>query len=98
MHTRVIAMPMHTDAAPGTPARGTALNAGYALGWGLVTLPFAPEPFIFHGGSNTKNYAIIMLQPKFDFAMVMMTNVGGPEADKALNALARELYGTYGPR
>lgn len=98
MHTRVIDMPMRTDAATGTPGRGTAHDAGYALGWGLITLPYSLEPFIFHGGSNTKNYAIVMLQPKFDFAMVMMTNVGGPNADTALNALGKELYEKFRPR
>jgi len=98
LHTRVVSMPMQTDAATGTPARGAARNAGYALGWGEVTLPFSTDPFLFHGGSNEKNFALIMLQPKYDFAMVIMTNIGGPQADAAANALARELYAKYGPR
>ena len=97
MHTRVIAMPMQIDAATGTPARGAARDAGYALGWGLANQPFSPDPFIFHGGSNTKNFALIMMQQKIDFAMVMMTNVGGPRADEALNALAKELYERFQP-
>lgn len=97
MHTQVIAMPMQRDAATGTPARGTAVDAGYALGWGLVTQPISPEPFVFHGGSNTKNLAVIMLQPKYDFAMVMMTNLGGPKSDEALHALAKDLCAKFCP-
>jgi hypothetical protein len=38
-----------------------------------------------------------MLQPKYDFAMVMMTNVGGDKADKALKALGAKLYKGFGP-
>lgn len=38
-----------------------------------------------------------MLQPKFDFAMVMMTNRGGDKADAALRALGAALYKDYGP-
>jgi CubicO group peptidase (beta-lactamase class C family) len=98
MHTRVIDMPMRNDAPTGTPARGEAKTAGYALGWGEITLPFSPEPFVFHGGSNEKNYAVIMLQPKHDFAMVMMTNIGGPKSDEALRALGDDLYAHYAHR
>jgi len=97
MHTRVIDMPMRRDAATGTPARGSARDAGYALGWGMVTLSISAEPFLFHGGSNTKNFAIVMLQPKYDFAMVLMTNAGTEKADAGLNALAASLYAKYGP-
>jgi len=87
LHTKVIDMPPQPDAKPGTPSRG-----GYGLGWGIVSVPFSPEPFVFHGGSNEMNLANIMLQPRHDLAMVMMTNVGGPKADEALRALAEDLY------
>jgi len=87
LHTKVIDMPPQPDAKPGTPSRG-----GYGLGWGIVSVPFSPEPFVFHSGSNEMNLANIMLQPRHDLAMVMMTNVGGPKADEALKALAEDLY------
>ena len=38
------------------------------------------------------NLAYIMMQPKYDCAMVMMTNVGGDKADAALKAPAKDLY------
>lgn len=92
LHAPVIDLPPRPDAAPGTPAFGA-----YGFGWLTVKLPISREPFLFHGGSNQMNLANILVQPKHDFGMVMMTNVGGPKADEALKALAAELYGSFGP-
>ena len=93
LHTPIIGMPPRPDAKPGTPSHGR-----YCLGWGTVAMPFSPEPFVFNGGSNELNLAYIMLQPKHDIAIVMTTNVGGSAADKALVALAEELYQRFGPK
>jgi len=92
LHSPVIEMPPKPDAAPGTPSLGR-----YGFGWVTIRLPFSREPFLFHGGSNQMNLADIFLQPEHEFAMVMMTNVGGRTADDALKALAVELYNTFGP-
>jgi hypothetical protein len=83
----VVDIPVRPDAQPGTPPPGK-----YGLGWGTVSVPFAPEPLIFHGGSNQMNLAYIMLQPDADFAMVMATNISGESPDDALRAVAEELY------
>ncbi|WP_158554815.1 serine hydrolase domain-containing protein [Methylovirgula sp. 4M-Z18] len=91
LHTPVISMD-RPHAPPGTPPSGS-----YGLGWGTTSLPFSSEDFIFHGGSNGMNLAYIMMQPERDFAMVLMTNVGGTKADEALKALAGELYGRFKP-
>ena len=66
--------------------------------WGEVTFPWAPEPFVYHGGSNEKNLAHILLQPKHDFAVVLVTNISGPKADQAFHALAEQLYRRYSGR
>jgi CubicO group peptidase (beta-lactamase class C family) len=87
LHTPVVDIPVRPDAQPGTPPPGK-----YGLGWGTVSVPFAPEPLIFHGGSNQMNLAYIMLQPDADFAMVMATNISGESPDDALRAVAEELY------
>ena len=92
LHTMVVDMPLKPDAPVGTPSSGS-----YGLGIGRVSLPISAEPFLFHGGSNEMNLAYIMLQPKYDFAMVMMTNVGGDKADQALKALGAKLYKGFGP-
>ncbi len=92
LHTRVIAMPPQPDAKPGTPT-----GIGYALGWGLAKLPYASEPVLMHAGSNTMNFASILVQPSKDFALVMMTNVGGTKAEQAVGQLTEELYRQHGP-
>jgi CubicO group peptidase (beta-lactamase class C family) len=87
MHTPVIDIPPRPNARPGTPPPGQ-----YGLGWGSVSVPFAPEPLVFHGGSNEMNLAYILLQPSADLAIVMAVNVGGNRPDAALKGLAQELY------
>jgi CubicO group peptidase (beta-lactamase class C family) len=90
LHTPVVSMPLKQDAHPGTPSHGK-----YALGWGEVQVDWAPEPLLYHGGSNGKNLAFIWIEPRRDFAMVLMTNTGGTTADQALRALSQELYRSY---
>jgi len=91
LHAPVIELPPRPDAPPGTPALGS-----YGFGWLTMQLPFSREPFLFHGGSNQLNVADVFLQPKRDFGMVMMTNIGGRKADDALKALAEELCKCFG--
>jgi CubicO group peptidase (beta-lactamase class C family) len=90
LHTPIISMPEKKEAAPGTPSRG-----GYALGWGVLAVDWAPEPLVHHGGSNQKNLAHIWLEPARDVAMVLVTNTGGAKADEALLTLAPELYAKF---
>jgi CubicO group peptidase (beta-lactamase class C family) len=90
LHTKVIDIAV-PGAPPGTPAAGA-----YCMGWGIVPLPFAKEPFLTHTGSNTMNLAMVMLQPSQDFGMVFATNRGDPKADAALKAAAATLYGKFG--
>ncbi len=92
LHAPVIAIPEKKGAKPGTPKHGK-----YALGWGELTVDWAPAPLIFHGGSNVKNLAHIWLEPQRDFAMVLVTNIGGDQADQAFHALAPELYKKFAP-
>jgi CubicO group peptidase (beta-lactamase class C family) len=87
LHAPIISMPENKSAAPGTPSSGE-----YALGWGKLTVDWAPYPLLYHGGSNTMNLAHIWVDTKRDFAMVVMTNIGGQKANQAFFALAKELY------
>ncbi|MCA9015254.1 MAG: beta-lactamase family protein [Planctomycetaceae bacterium] len=72
---------------PGTPPEGK-----YAHGWGWLTVDWAPYPLLYHAGSNGKNLAQIWIDKKKDIAIVVMTNIGGIQADDALRAIAKELY------
>jgi len=65
----------------------TALPGGsYALGW--VTEPPATRRIIWHNGSNTMWYAILMLDPAADRGVVLTSN-GGIGASKVLDMTAR---------
>jgi CubicO group peptidase (beta-lactamase class C family) len=90
LHTRVISMPPKPDAPAGTPPGGW-----YALGWGELAVDWAPEPLLYHGGSNGKNLAHVWVEPSRDVALVLMTNIGGARADEGLRAAAAELYARY---
>ena len=90
LHSPVVSMPEQKDAAPGTPPGGR-----YALGWGELPVDWAPYPLLYHGGSNTMNLAHVWLDTKRNFAMVIMANIGGQNANNAFRALAKELYGRF---
>jgi CubicO group peptidase (beta-lactamase class C family) len=90
LQTPVVQMPKKHDGAPGTPTRGK-----YALGWGELPVAWAPQPLLFHGGSNQKNLAHIWVEPSRDFAMVVVTNVSGMKAEEALFGLAPALYAKF---
>ena len=91
LHTPVISPPPRPDAAPGTPAKGD-----YALGWGRVTVDWAPAPLLHHAGSNSMNLAHIWVDPERDVAIVVVTNISNRKADEALFAIAPLLYERYG--
>lgn len=93
LHTPVVSMPEKKDAAPGTPPGGR-----YALGWGELPVSWAPYPLLYHGGSNGMNLAHIWVDPQKDFAMVIMTNIGGKNSNEAVLALAEQLYKKYAGR
>ena len=90
LHTPIITMPAKKDAPPGTPPGGK-----YGLGWGELTVDWALQPLLYHGGSNGMNLAHVWIDTKKDFAMVLATNMGGKKAEEALRAIARKLYKQY---
>ena len=69
---------------------------GYALGWCEMKIPWSKDPFVWHDGSNGMNLSHVFIQPKNDFAMVLMTNTGDKKAEEAFRHLAEELYKKYG--
>jgi CubicO group peptidase (beta-lactamase class C family) len=91
LHTPVVKMSARGNRNVGTPAEGK-----YALGWVAFRPDWSPYPLLMHSGSNGMNLAKIWIDPKRDFAMVFMTNIGGSMADQALDALAGKLYARFG--
>jgi len=50
-----------------------------------------------HAGSNRRNLAHIWIDPRRDRALVLVTNVAGPEAEQALSELAPLLNRQFAP-
>ncbi|HSI87042.1 MAG TPA: serine hydrolase domain-containing protein [Candidatus Methylacidiphilales bacterium] len=90
MHTPVIMMD-NPNAAPGTPRTG-----GYGLGWGQLQPEWAGgHKILQHGGSNTKNLAIIYVDTEADTAIVLVTNISNKKANEGFAKLVAVLYKDY---
>ncbi len=76
---------LHADAA----------GQGYAMGWVVGTRPWAGGRTFSHTGSNTQWYANVWLAPDRDFAMVIVTNIGGDRAFQATDAVAGKLISLF---
>ena len=65
---------------------------GYARGWVRHERDWAGGPVIWHNGSNTLWYALLMLLPARNMTLAFVTNDGALEAaDTAFGELAQEL-------
>lgn len=65
----------------------------YARGWVRYERDWAGGPVIWHNGSNTMWYALLMLLPARNVTLAFVTNDGALAAEAAFVALARELSG-----
>ncbi len=76
-----------TAAVPKDDNRG----GGYALGWAVPELEQSKIPMLMHDGSNTVNYASIVVMPTLHAAVLVATNAGGERAQQAVVAAVLEL-------
>lgn len=67
----------------------------YALGWGVAEREWGGGKVLTHSGSNTMNLAVAWLAPLRDFAVLVVTNQGGPAAMKACDEAASSLISFY---
>jgi CubicO group peptidase (beta-lactamase class C family) len=67
----------------------------YALGWLVAPRPWAGGVAYSHSGSNTMNFCTVWLAPKKDFAVLVCTNTGIPNAGKACDDACAYLITTY---
>lgn len=58
-------------------------DQGYALGWVVTERDWAGGRAYHHTGSNTMWYTNVWIAPEKNFALVVVTNLGGDEAFKA---------------
>lgn len=85
--------PVMTNPRPGTPTEGE-----YGLGWGIGLYDWAARPLLNHNGSNQRAIAKILVDTQADFAVVAVTNLGGPKAEAAAAAIIQHIYEEYGPK
>jgi len=72
---------------PGTPQEGD-----YALGWGLVKFEWTPTPLLTHNGSNSMNFAKILVDRDKDLGVVVLTNFPEKQAEAAAAEAIETLY------
>lgn len=76
-------------------------EGNYALGWIVVEREWGGGKVLSHAGSNLMNYALVWMAPLKDFAVLIVTNQGGPAAeracDKAAAALISRIRGSNRP-
>ena len=67
----------------------------YACGWICAESDLGPG--LNHGGSNTNFYAMIWVVPGSDFAAVVCTNTGEPQALPACRDMMSRLFAAHAP-
>ena len=66
-------------------------GGNYAGGWLVVNRPWGGGTVYSHAGSNTMNYAVVWMAPLKDFAVLVVTNQGGPQAEAGTDEAASAL-------
>ena len=72
-----------------TPAPGE----DYVGGWKVTKRGWSKGPVLTHAGSNTMWFCVCWLAPEEGFAVLAVTNVAGPDAEKACDQVAGALIG-----
>ena len=69
----------------------------YGLGWFAVDRRWARGRALNHTGTNTLWYTTVWMAPRRDFAVIVLTNVGGDDAHKASDEVANKAILRYLP-
>jgi CubicO group peptidase (beta-lactamase class C family) len=87
IHAAKISTGRLVNPRPGTPTEGQ-----YCMGWGLVKFDWTETPVLTHNGSNSFNFAKILVDPHRDVAIVVTTNFPEGKANDATNEATENLY------
>jgi CubicO group peptidase (beta-lactamase class C family) len=83
------------DAAAIVRLQTPPAGADYAAGWGTASRDWAGGPVLTHSGTNTMFYVTTWIAPKKDRILVAVTNVGGPGAPGAVDAVFAPLIARF---
>jgi CubicO group peptidase (beta-lactamase class C family) len=72
-----------------------APKSDYGYGWGIVDRPWAGGKALTHAGSNTMNFCVCWLAPAKKFGVLVCTNQGGTNSQKAADDAASALIRVY---
>ena len=61
-------------------------NEDYAGGWVIDKRSWSANPICIHSGSNTRWFCTVVVVPGEDIALLVATNSGTPDADRACHA------------
>ncbi len=73
------------------PLKKPPFDGDYALGWGIHDRAWAGGKAFSHAGSNGMNYSVVWMAPARNFAVLVVTNRGGEDAPKALDAVCSRM-------
>jgi hypothetical protein len=65
--------------------------SNYALGWGRDRAGWHKGLSLAHGGSNGQNQCLITIIPDENYAICVMTNIGGADASALCNRVTKDL-------
>ena len=82
-----------------TPAAGNVADPmeNYACGWVVLQRDWAGGTTLWHNGSNTMWYIVMWLAPEKHFAVIVATNIAGPEAEQGCDEAATAMIGKWLP-
>jgi CubicO group peptidase (beta-lactamase class C family) len=68
---------------------------GYQFGWERLSRTWAGGQALYHNGSNSMFYAVIWLAPERNFGLIVASNQGGSDAEKACDAMAGKMAARF---
>lgn len=75
----------------------TPVNNNYAMGWSVSTRGWANGTTYSHAGSNNQWYTLVWIAPNRNWAVVVVTNIGGTPASTATSDAVVAMINKYFP-
>lgn len=63
-----------------------------------MKLDWTKTPVLTHNGSNSMNFAKILVEPASDMSVEAVTNYPGQKAEAATTEVLKHLYGQFAPK
>jgi len=84
--------------APPATGKTASPMENYACGWVILQRDWAGGTTLWHNGSNTMWYIVMWLAPNKHFAVIVATNIAGPEAEQGCDEAATAMIQKWLPK